>query len=113
MRIGRTRLKSQPRSPDPGRRLLVGQPLVPLALEGGALPFRVEPPLPRGPRGPRGAARHRRDGGAPDHVNQTLARILTIALLRPVALSDDDENALPRHAAASQLSRPLPYILWQ
>src|SRR5262249_60057450 len=84
--------------------LLVGQPLVPLALETGALPFRVQPSLPRCRRRPRGAARYRRDGGALGQLDQALARVLTIALLRPVALGGDGGHTLPGQPPA----RPPP-----
>ena len=47
-------------------------------------------------------ARLRPHRGLPDEVDQPLARVFTIALLRPVLLRDDDDDAFLGHPLAGK-----------
>src|SRR3954470_16152865 len=91
--------------------LLRGWLGLPQALDGGATLLGVQPALARARGRLGGAPRNRRDRCAPDQFDQTVARVLAVALLGRMALCADDQHAVAGETAAGEALEPGAHVI--
>src|SRR4029079_11368650 len=92
--------------------LLRGWLGLPQALDGGATLLGVQPALARARGRLGGAPRNRRYRCALDQFDQTVARILAVALLGAMALCADDQHAVAGEAAGRPALEPCAHVHW-
>src|SRR3954470_12220778 len=91
--------------------LLRGWLGLPQALDGGTALLGVQPALARARGRFGGAPRNRRYRCAPDQIDETVARVLAVALLGAMALCADDQHAVAGEAAAGEALEPGAHVI--
>src|SRR5215218_2418728 len=91
--------------------LLRGWLGLPQALDGRAPLLGVQPALARARGRLGGAPRNRRDRCALDQFDETVARVLAVALLGAMALCADDQHAVAGEAAAGEALEPGAHVI--
>src|SRR5262249_45110998 len=80
------------------------------AFEPRSARLRLEPLTSRRSGGLGGMARLGRRGGAPDQVDEPLARLLAVAFLCAVALGNDDQHTLGGEPPSGQALQPPAHV---
>src|SRR6476619_1607567 len=84
---------------------------LPQVLDGGPALLGLQPALARARGRLGGTPRNRRDRCALDQFDQTVARVLAVALLGAMALCADDQHAVAGEAAAGEALEPGAHVI--